>query len=710
MQIIKSIREKGAAIVIVVIALSLIGFILMDAKQGGSKLFGSLSTNVGKVNNETIELAEFNNKVKQAEDVQEQRSGQRPSGIQTYQIREQVWNQIIAEKIFLNESKKIGISFTPKELSYILLSNDPSNPFLQEQSLKDSVTGQLDIKKAQDALTNIKKLKGEQREGINTQVIDPLKLNKTVAKYSGLLSASGYYPTWMREKEANDNISFSNISYVSIPYSDISDSATKVSDEDINAYVSDNKEMFKQEEGRNVSYIAFTQSPSADDSIKIKEQLSVIKPAFESDSNAKMFVVKCLSSIDFNDGFTQKAKLSPSMADTLSKLAIGSVFGPYADNGSFILAKMLAVKQIPDSVKARHILISPKDLNSGKDIMSDSAAKKLADSVYNAILKGADFAQMALMYSVDNGSKIKGGDLGTFGYGNMVAEFNEFCFTKTTGSKGVVKTQFGYHIIDIVSQKEFKPAYKIAYVGKDILPSEETVNTASLFATKASVEKNKSTLEKYAAKNGFSLIAVPSIIKENDFSVGALQDARQIVKWAFGAKKGDISEPFSVGDQFIVAIVDKINEKGVQDAATARSGCEVIIRNKKKAQIIKNKLDKNPSLESAAKAYGKTIQLAGSDSLLTFGAQIINSVGMEPKLIGASFNKSYQSKASPVIEGTNGVYLIKVTSIQKNAALSAEALAQQASTKLGSIRSQPNGWYEGLKKQANIVDKRSEHF
>jgi len=710
MQIIKSIREKGAAIVIVVIALSLIGFILMDAKQGGSRLFGSLSTNVGKVDNQTIELAEFNKKVKQAEDMQEQRSGQRPSGIQTYQIREQVWNQIVAEKIFFNESKKIGIDFTPKELSYILLSNDPSNPFLQEQSLKDSVTGQLDIKKAQDALTNIKKLKGEQREGINTQVIDPLKLNKTVAKYSGLLSASGYYPTWMREKEANDNISFSNISYVSIPYSDISDSATKVSDEDINAYVSDNKEMFKQEEGRNVSYIAFTQSPSADDSIKIKEQLSVIKPAFESDSNAKMFVVKNLSSIDFNDEFTQKAKLSPSMADTLSKIAVGSVFGPYADNGSFVLAKMLAVKQIPDSVKARHILISPKDLNSGKDIMSDSAAKKLADSIYNAILKGADFTQMALMYSIDNGSKIKGGDLGTFGYGKMVAEFNDFCFTKTAGSKGVVKTQFGYHIIDIVSQKDFKPAYKIAYVGKDILPSEETVNKASLFATKASVEKNKSTLEKYAAKNGFSLIAVPSIIKENDFSVGALQDARQIVKWAFGAKKGEISEPFSVADQFIVAIVDKINEKGVQDAATARSGCEVIIRNKKKAQIIKNKLDKNPSLESAAKAYGKTIQIAGSDSLLTFGAQIINSVGMEPKLIGASFNKSYQSKASPAIEGTNGVYLIKVTSIQKNAALSAEALAQQASTKLGAIRGQTNGWYEGLKKQANIVDKRSEHF
>ena len=165
MQIIQGIREKGAAIVIVVIALSLIGFILMDAKQGGSRLFASTSNDVGKVNRESIELADFNKRVKESEDMQAQRSGQAPTGAQTYQTRDQMWNQIVAEKIFFSEAKKVGIEFTAKELSYILLSNDPANPFLQEQSLKDSITGKLDIKKAQTALNNIKKLKGEQREG-----------------------------------------------------------------------------------------------------------------------------------------------------------------------------------------------------------------------------------------------------------------------------------------------------------------------------------------------------------------------------------------------------------------------------------------------------------------------------------------------------------------------------------------------------------------
>ena len=711
MQIIQSIREKGAAIVIVVIALSLIGFILMDAKQGSNTLFGSGSNSVGEVNGEEIELAAFNKKVKDAEDMQEQRSGQRPSSAQTYQTREQMWNQIVAEKIFFSEITKVGIEFTPKELSYILLSNDQSNPFLQEQSLRDSLTGGLDIKKAQTAITNIKKLKGEQRDGVNAQIVDPLKLSTSVAKYSGLLNASAYYPSWMMKKDNQENIAFSNISFVTVPYSDISDSSVKVTDEDVNEYVSKHKEQFKQEEqGRNISYVAFSQLPSAEDSLVVKNVLTELKPQFESDTNAKSFVARNTSSIDFKDDYETKSKLSPSLADTLVKMSNGSVFGPYVDKGSFVLAKMLGSKELPDSVKARHILIGVNDPRTGKQLMSDTAAKKLADSVYNAIKAGGDFNMLALKYSTDEGSKIKGGDLGTFGYGPMVPEFNNFCFTKTAGSKGVVKTDFGYHVIDITSQKDFKTAYKIAYVAKEILASEATINKSSLEATKASAEKSKANLEKMISKNGLSMTTVPNLIKENDYQIGALQDARSLVRWAYEAKKGDISEPFSIGDQFIVAVLDKVVEKGLQDAATARPGCEVIIRNNKKAEIIKKKLGSNPTLESVASAYSKSIQNAGADSTLTINSQIIPNVGMEPKILGAAFNKNYQNKPSPAIQGTTGVFVIKVNAIQNKPAPAPEVIAQQTTEKTGRIRSQTNGWYEGLKKQADIVDNRSKHF
>ena len=642
--------------------------------------------------------------------MQEQRYGQRPSGQETYQMRDRVWDQLVAEKIFFKEAENMGISFTSKELSYILLSNEQNNPFLQEQSLKDSLTGKLDISKAQTALNNIKKLKGEQRASVNSQIIDPLKLNTTVAKYSALLSSSAYYPSWLKDKEQKESETFSTLSYVAIPYSEISDDKVKVTGDDVAEYVNKNKELFKQEAGRNISYVSFSQLPSSSDSATTKQMLDQIKPSFETDTNSKAFVARNLSSVDFVDEYLPKSKINNSSIDTLAKLPAGVVYGPYVDKGNYLISKLLGVKQLPDSVKARHILIGTNDPSTGKEIMSDSSAKKLADSIYNVITTGGDFTSLALQYSSDQGSKIKGGDLGTFGYGTMVTEFNDFCFNKTTGSKGVVKTQFGYHIIDVVSQKDFKPAYKIASVGKEIIVSDETVGKSSLEATKASAEKTKAGLEKFIEKNGKSLNAVPSLVKENDYSIGALKDARSIVKWAFEAKVGDVSEPFSLGDQFVVVVLDKVFEKGTQDTATARSGCEAIIRNKKKAEIIIKKIGQNPTLESAASAYGKTVQMAGADSTIYFNSQIINGVGMESKMIGAAFNKTYQTKASPAIEGTSGVYLIKINSIQTKPASSPEVIAQNAATKLGTIRSQINGWYEGLKKQADIVDERSKHF
>ncbi len=710
MQIIQSIRDKGAAIVIAVIALSLIGFILMDAKQGSNQLFGSQSNDVGEINGQSISLAEFNKKVKTAEDNQAQQTGQRPSGAQTYQIREQVWNQMVAENIFFSEAKKLGIEFTPKELSSILLSNDPSNPLLQEPSLKDSITGKLDFNKAKDALNNIKKLKGEQKDAINSQMIEPLKLNTTAAKYTALLNSSAYYPTWMQKKDAAEAKSFAIISYVTVPYGEISDSLVKVTDQDINDYVSKHKEQFKQEKGRNVSYVDFSLLPSLEDSTVAYNAVNELKSAFQADTNNASFFARNASSIDFKDDFVTKEKMTNQVyADTLVSLAPGAVFGPFVQRENYVLAKKISSKQLPDSTKARHILIATVNQQTGAEIMADSAAKKLADSIYNAILSGADFSMMALKYSAD-GSKDKGGDLGTFAYGAMVPEFNEYCFTKPAGSKGVVKTQFGYHIIDVVSQKDFKTAYKIAYFGKEIIASDVTVNKASLEATKASAVKSKAELEKYISNAGLSLTTVPDLIKENDYKVGKLGDARSLVRWIFEAKKGDISEPFSIGDQFVVAVLDKVKEEGVQDAETARSGCEAIIRNQKKADMIKKKIGNNPTLESASAAYGKTIQVAGNDSTVLLNAQFINGVGMEPKVIGASFNKAYQSKVSPLIDGTTGVFIIKVNTVQNKPDESAEVLAQQYNTKISSIKSQSNGWYEALKKRATIVDGRSKHF
>lgn len=712
MQIIQSIRDKGAALIIVVIALSLIGFILMDAKSGSnSSMFGGgNSGTIGKVNGEDIDRAEFGKRVEQEESKKAQQTGKQPTGSEVLAIREQLWNQIVAEKVFYREAEKLGINLSSKELSALLMSNDQTNPFMQEKGLLDPATGKLDIGKAQEALANIKKFKGDKRDLIDAQIIEPLKLSTAVSKYGGLLSAAVYYPTWMQQKDNTESKSFAAISYVAIPYNEISDSIVKVTDSDINNYVAKRKDLFKQEAGRTISYLTFSQLPSAADSMKARQMTEELKNSFAADTNSKAFVARNTSAVDFTDEFLPLSKIRSSAKDTIVKQGVGSVYGPFADGPNYALAKVLGTKTLPDSVKARHILIAVNDPQTGKAIMADSSAKKLADSILTAVKGGADFAALAIKYSADAGSGAKGGDLGTFGYGTMVPEFNTFTFSKSAGDKEVVKTQFGYHVIDIVSQKDFKPAYKIAFVAKPIVPSDETINAASMAATKASANKNAKELSDYAAKNGLKMVELPVTIKENDYAAGNMQDARSLVQWSFKAKKGDVSDPIIIGNDFVIATVNKIYKEGTQDAATARPGAEAAVRNIKKADIIMAKLGGGPSLETAAAAYNKTVTMAGLDSSITMAAGIINGIGAEPKLIGASFNPANQTKASGPIAGATGVYVIKVNSIQQKADPAPEAKVNATTARINALRQQAGNWFEALKKQSDIKDNRSKFF
>lgn len=708
MQIIQNIRDKGAVLIIVVIALSLIGFILMDARSGTNRGGGNTSA-VGKVNGEEIEIAEFNKRAEQEESKKAQETGKQPAGAEVLAIREQLWNQMVAEKVFYREAEKLGINLTSKELSAVLMSNDQSNPFMREQGMMDAATGKLDVTKAQEALANIKKFKGERRDAVDAQIIEPLKLTTAVAKYGGLLSAAAYYPTWMQEKDATDAKTFATISYVGINYAEISDSLVKVTDKDISDYTAKRKDLFKQDAGRTISYLSFSQLPNAADSIKARQMTEELKASFAADTNAAAFVARNTSAIDFSDEYLPLSKITSTAKDTIIRQGNGVVYGPYTDGQNYALAKVIGTKQLPDSVKARHILIGVNDPKTGQAMRTDSAAKKLADSLLTAINGGADFAALALQFSAD-GSKDKGGDLGTFGYGTMVPEFNTYSFTKSAGDKAVVKTQFGYHVIDIVSQKDFKPAYKIAYVAKPIIPSDETINAASLAATKAAANKNSKELNDYAAKNGLRMIEMPATIKENDYTVGGMQDARSLVRWAFEAKKGDVSDPIGIGNDFIVATVNKIYKEGVQDATMARGGAEAAVRNIKKADMIVAKLGGGPSLESAAAAYNKTVSMAGADSSITMASRIINGIGNEPKVIGASFNKANQAKASGPIIGTTGVYVIKVNTILQKAGTTPEEKANAAATRISALRQQSGNWFEALKKQSEIKDNRSKFF
>ena len=705
MQIIQNIRDKGSAIVIGVIALSLIGFIMMDTRTANSR--SSSSSSIGKINGESVDSKTFLDKVKQMED---QRGG-RVSGTDLYQLRESAWEQIVTEKVLNSEFDKLGLIFSPKELSSIIFSEDA--PQTLKQAFTDKATGRYDIEKARQWWIGAKKAKGEQRDAIESQIVEPLILQTLATKYSSLLAASAYYPTWMQEKDKAENKSFANIAYVAIPYSVINDSTLKVTDNELTDYMGKHKNIYKQDGGRIISYVSFSANASQADTLKSLQNIITLKTAFIADTNAKAFVARNMSAVNFDESYMPKSKMTMSQKDSIAALPNGAVFGPYIDGKNFVLAKMIGSRQMPDSVKCRHILIATKNAQTGEPTISDSLGKKRIDSIESAIRGGADFNALVLKYSDDAGSKDKKGeyDFTATQFSTLAKEFAETIFYGKTGDKKVVKTDFGYHYIEVLNQKNFETAYKIAYAAKEILPSDETINNASAQATKLSGEaRDAKSFDAYTAKNGLKKLDIPTLIKENDYRLGALPDARQLIKWAFDAKQGDVSEPFNLNDQFVVAILDKVQAEGLPDANTARSMVEFTVRNQKKADEIIKKLGTTSTLEAAAAMYKLQVGAAGADSTLTYSAQIINGIGQEPKIIGAAFNKANQAKASEPIAGNNGVFIIKVNNVGNKVADAPELAAAQAAEKTKMMVQNTYSFFESLKKGADIKDNRSKVF
>lgn len=708
MSIIQTIREKGAVITISVLAIALIGFILMDSGRTG--MFGSMPKYIGKVDGEEISIQDFNDKVSEME-LQFPNSG---AG-QRNQIMQSVWDQMVAEKIVEKQFENLGIAFTGKEMSAIMFSEDA--PPQLKQAFTNPQTGQYDIEQAKQWWATTKSTKNnEQRKAIFSQVIDPMRLNALYTKYTSMIAASVYQPKWMDKVQEEISSNAAAISYVAIPYHSISDSAIKVTDEDIKNYLNKHKALYNQEGGRMVSYVAFSAAASSKDSASIKNFLEELKPSFASDTNARLFLGRNASSMPLFDGYTPADKMQMPYSDSIKALAVGHVFGPYEDGSNYVLAKKVASKMLPDSIKARHILIGTMDPQTGQQTMDDETASKLADSIATAIAGGASFNELEQKYSTDEAAKMENGvmtfDLMTIQSDGFAKEFGDFLLNESGTTRKVVKTQFGYHYIEILNKINPGPAYKIAFMARDIAPTDETINEANAAAIKlAGNAKDVNSFHKYASENGLTIIDVPTVVKENDYALGGLEDARSIVKWAYEAKEGEVSTPFTVKDEFIVAIVDRKIPQGLPDVATARPMVENLVRNQKKASEITSKLKGVSTLDAAASAFNTSVLTTGEDGSLTFDAQIINGIGNEPKVAGASFNKAYQANISGPIQGNTGVFVIKVNSIFKKEGFTADMFAQQKKAMLNAqIQSALGQSFEALKKMAKITDNRSSFF
>ncbi len=659
MSIIQQIREKYAAVGIGFIALSLIGFILMDSAKNNSAGGIDPQDAIGEINGRSVSYNEFISKAKAIENMQ-QMNGRNVDEELRQQINSEVWRQLVERTLLEEEYEKLGLVVSDKEFNDLLFGSNP--PQWLSQQFTDPKTGQFDVFGAKQAISEMKKNKaGGNTAMLEEFYLDPLIEQTLRNKYFALQRNSAYVPKFLVEKTIAENNAFSNMRFVQFPYTDIPDSTVSITDAMISKYVSAHPKEFKQEENlRSIAYVNFTFSPSKDDSSAVLAEISALKDGFINTDNPADYVAKNGSSIGFADNYYSKERIQIPQKDSIIETGVGKVYGPYIDGNSYVLSRVVDVQTRPDSVKARHILIGTFDMQTQQPTLPDSVAKKKIDSIEAVIKGGGSFATLATSLSDDKGSAEKGGDLGFFASGMMVKEFNDFCFEKSAGSMGVVKTQFGYHLIEITAQKNFVPAYKIAYLSKPIEASINTVNDAMNAANVFSGNsRNLKAFDENVSKQGLNKLVAPDI-RENEYNIAGLGVNRSLVKEIFAAKVGDVLEPVEMNGQYIVVAVTGAEKSGLMNPAKARPTVEYILRNEEKARIIKEGLGKITTLEALASLKKTTVRQADS---VMFASPMIGGVGFEPKVAGYSFSKNTMKKVGLPVSGNSGVFVLETLSV-----------------------------------------------
>jgi peptidyl-prolyl cis-trans isomerase D len=350
--------------------------------------------------------------------------------------------------------------------------------------------------------------------------------------------------------------------------------------------------------------------------------------------------------------------------------------------------------------------------------LADSTAKKRADSVAAAIRAGANFDSLETKYSTD---LVAHNDKGVMTFSSVQIQGEGFAkpfaqfilFDGKPGDKQVIKTDFGWHYIEILEHHNNQTHHKIAYLSKPIVASVETddaaQNAANLFAGDSRDGKsfNENYEKNLRAKGVNRLVAAD--IKPNDYNLQGLGTSRQFVKAVFAADGGDVLQPERVGDSYVVALVTEVNEEGDLSIGKARTVVEPVLRNQKKAIQIKQKLGKITTLEAAASATGQAIQPADS---LRFNGRSNPVLGYEVKVIGAVFNAANKGKLVPeALEGQAGVYVIRVDNISTTPVDVAGIEDQRRILQMQARQSmQYRSPLLALRKAADIKDNRAEFY
>lgn len=706
MAVLNKIRQRSVFL-IVIIALALFSFVLADVIRNGGMVSQKSQNTIASINGDDIEREEF------ARQVEAYQRNMGPNA-STAQAVNKVWDLNVRQKLLEQQFEELGIRVEKAQIYELLRQGMANNPnFTNEAGMFDENKLREYVATLQSTSPQAYQQWLDYENSVGKSAREQIYFNMIRAGVGATLSEGEQVYRF-----ANDNVDFE---FVEVPYSSIPDSQVEISKSEIKEYIKDNSERFQTEATRDIQYVHYTESASVEDEAETKagieklledkiEYNAVSKsndtlPGFKTTKDLETFVNEN-SDIKYSGRFLFKENLPKQYADELFNLNEGETYGPYKVGGAWNISRLEAVKQMPDSAKARHILVAFQGSPAAREVTrTKTEAKKLADSILGVVKKDkTKFVELASKFSADASNKDNAGELDWFTPGTMVPTFNDFVFNNNEGAIGVVETQFGYHVIDIQEQTDKKRAIKLANVSRVIEPSEKSLNDLFAEVTKFELSAKEGDFVKLAKENNKEVRPVKEIrkLEENIPGIGA---QRRIVQWAFEeeTEAGDIKR-FDVRDGYVVAQVTGVNQEGTKSVESASATVIPILQKEKKAEMIKNKVS-GSTLEEIAKNQGVQVNTANA---VNRSSPTLPGVGSEPMVVGAAFALE-EGKVSKPINGEKGVFVIKV--LKKTKAPKLDSYRPYAARETSARRTTINtDVFTALKNSAEIEDNRARFY
>lgn len=712
MATLQTIRSKGPLLVIV-IGLALFAFIAGDAWKILQPHQGK--QDVGEVNGKTLSAQEYQQMVDELSEVIKLTNGLNSlNEDQLTNIKDQVWNTYVTNEVIANEAKKLGLQVTKAELQAVI--NAGSHPLLMQTPFRNPQTGTFDKDMLKKFLVDYANLDANKMPAQYVEYYQKMGnfwnfIEKTLSetllaeKYQNLIGKSLISNPVAAEDAFNARTEQTDMLLAAVPYSSISDSTITVSKEEIKKLYDSKKESFKQPvETRNIKYVDVRVVPSDADRKAVQEEVTeYTNQLISTTKDYVSFVRSTGSTIAYSDIPVSKSALPNDVASRLDSTSVNEVYGPYYNqtDDSYNAFKIVAKVSAPDSIQFRQIQVYAD---------TDEKTTELADSIYNALKAGADFAEVAKKYAQTGEAtwiNARGWEGTTVDADNatLINALIELPVSEISN----LKIGQSNIILQVMNKKQMQDKYKVAIVKCPVEFSKETYNdTYNKFSQFVAQSTTIEALEKNAEENGYTVLPRMNF-RSDEHYVGGVKSTREALKWVFDAKEGEVSPLYECGenDHLMVVALETINPAGYTNINQVSDMLRSEIIRDKKAEKIMAEMK---GFNTLAQVKGMKDAVSDSVKHVTFSAPAYISVtrASEP-VISAVASKTAVNATSAPIKGNAGVYMIQVYNKNKNAE-TLDSKTEQATLVNMISRYAPQQCIYELREKNEIVDKRYLFF